>query len=83
VKVIAAMPGDHVEVSPQGVRVNSVALPGDAAVSRDSRGREGREYSFGSFQTPSKYVWLFGLKDREAGTHATPDRRHSDLREEH
>jgi hypothetical protein len=43
--------------------VNGVALPGDGAVSSDSRGRERHEYSSGSFQDATKLCVAFRLKD--------------------
>jgi conjugative transfer signal peptidase TraF len=63
IKVIGAMAGDRVDLSPESIRVNGVALPQSATRIRDSRGRQVRTVTRGSYETIANEVWLFGLHD--------------------
>jgi len=63
IKIVGATRGDRVDLSSEGIRVNGVALPQSATLSRDSRGRDVQTLRRGTYQTPNNLVWLFGLHD--------------------
>jgi conjugative transfer signal peptidase TraF len=63
IKVIGALAGDHVDLSPEEIRVNGTALPQSSTRLRDSRGRAVRTLARGSYETTADNVWLFGLHD--------------------
>ena len=58
-KCVAAVPGDTVEVTREGLRVNGWLIPGTAPLSRDSRGRFLSTYPRGPHLTPPGQVWLY------------------------
>jgi len=63
IKVIGALAGDRVDLSPEEIRVNGTALPQSSTRMRDSRGRAVRTLPRGSYETTADDVWLFGLHD--------------------
>ncbi len=63
IKVIGALAGDRVDLSPEEIRVNGTALPQSSTRLRDSRGRAVRTLPRGSYETTADDVWLFGLHD--------------------
>jgi conjugative transfer signal peptidase TraF len=63
IKVIGALAGDRVDLSPEEIRVNGTALPRSATRLRDSRGRAVRTLPRGSYETTADDVWLLGLHD--------------------
>jgi conjugative transfer signal peptidase TraF len=58
-KCVAALPGDTVEVTREGLRVNGRLLPGTAPLSRDSAGRPLSRYPRGPHDTLPGWVWLY------------------------
>lgn len=58
-KVVVAVAGDRVELSPDGVSVDGTALPLTAPRHRDRHGRGLVAYPFGSYQVPAGAVWLY------------------------
>jgi len=58
-KCVAALPGDTVEVTRQGLRVNGRLLPGTAPLARDSQGRPLSRYPRGPHDTLPGWVWLY------------------------
>jgi conjugative transfer signal peptidase TraF len=63
IKVIGALAGDRVDLSPAEIRVNGTAFPQSATRLRDSRERGVRSLPRGSYETRANDVWLFGLHD--------------------
>jgi len=63
IKVIGALAGDRVDLSPEEIRVNGTALPQSSTRLGDSRGRAVRTLPRGSYETTANEVWLFGLHD--------------------
>jgi conjugative transfer signal peptidase TraF len=63
IKIVGATRGDRVDLSSEEIRVNGVALPQSATLSRDSRGRDVQTLRRGTYHTPNNLVWLFGLHD--------------------
>src|SRR5260370_20931003 len=63
IKVIGALAGNRVDLSPEEIRVNGTALPQSATRLRDSRERAVRTLPRGSYETTANEVWLFGLHD--------------------
>lgn len=63
IKIVGAMTGDRVDLSPLCIRVNGVALSESAALRCDSRGRRVQTLQPGTYQTEANQVWLFGLHD--------------------
>ncbi len=57
-KCVAALPGDTVEVTPTGLRVNGQLLTATAPLSRDSAGRWIRRYPRGPHDTLPGWLWL-------------------------
>jgi conjugative transfer signal peptidase TraF len=63
VKIIGAMAGDRVNLSPAEIRVNGAALPQSSTRLRDSSGRAVWTLPRGNYETAANEVWLFGLHD--------------------
>jgi conjugative transfer signal peptidase TraF len=57
-KPVAAIAGDQVAVSPQGISVNGVLLPNSKAPSIDSRGRSMQPFKAGIYTVKPGSVWL-------------------------
>jgi conjugative transfer signal peptidase TraF len=58
-KLILAIAGDTVTVSPDGLRLNGRAVPNSRLVPRDSRGRAMTHFPFGAHILEPGQVWLF------------------------
>jgi len=58
-KLVAAIPGDAVDVSAAGVRVNGRDLPGSAAKPVDSDGRPIPHVPHGHYRVPASTIWLW------------------------
>jgi conjugative transfer signal peptidase TraF len=58
-KCVAALPGDTVEVTPAGFRINGLPLEGTAPVSRDSKRRWIARYPRGPHDTLPGWLWLY------------------------
>jgi conjugative transfer signal peptidase TraF len=63
IKIVGAVAADRVDLWPEEIRVNGLALPETATLQRDSSRREVRTLPRGSYQTRVNEVWLFGLHD--------------------
>jgi conjugative transfer signal peptidase TraF len=57
-KVIVAHPGDLVETSANGIKVNSSSIPNTAPAARDSAGRVLRHWPFGHYRVQPGAVWV-------------------------
>ena len=57
-KPIAAVPGDQVEVTTYGVRVNGKLIPNSAAHSKDHRGRPLKPWPRGKYIVPAGKLWV-------------------------
>lgn len=57
-KPIAAVPGDQVEVTTYGVRVNGKLVPNSAAHSKDHRGRPLKPWPCGKYIVPTGKLWV-------------------------
>jgi len=62
-KLIAALPGDTVEVERGGVAINGVRLPHSLVAERDSAGRTLPHVPWGQRGVAPGEVWLFGFHD--------------------
>jgi conjugative transfer signal peptidase TraF len=60
-KVLGALPGDVVEVAPDGVAVNGVPFANSATAARDSAGRPLAHVAWGLRRVSTGEVWLFGF----------------------
>jgi conjugative transfer signal peptidase TraF len=65
-KPVAAVPGDTVTLSPQGVRVNRTWLPHSPILSKDSAGRPLSHWPFGQYAVRSGEVWLLSTHSRQS-----------------
>ncbi len=63
IKRVVAMPGDIVDVSPAGIRVNDRLLPDSATSAVDSVGRPLPHVPWGRHPVPPAHVWLLGTGD--------------------
>ena len=63
-KVVAAVAGDSVTVSANGVAVNGCLLPHSRALSRDAAGRRLPPWPQGHFQLRRGEFWLYAANDR-------------------
>lgn len=59
-KRIAALPGDRIDLSKAGVRVNGTLVPGSMLRTTDSKGRRLSHMSYGSHTIPSGEIFLLG-----------------------
>jgi conjugative transfer signal peptidase TraF len=59
VKSVLAVPGDTVDVSPEGLRVRGHLIPNTAARSHDSRGRRLPRIHRGRYAVAHGTLWLF------------------------
>ena len=57
-KPIAAVAGDRVVLSADGMRVNGILLPRTAPLFRDAAGRSLRPWRFGSYEVETGTVWV-------------------------
>jgi conjugative transfer signal peptidase TraF len=57
-KAIAAVPGDQVEVTTNGVRVNGKLIPNSAAHFKDHRGRPLKPWPSGEYTVPAGQLWV-------------------------
>jgi conjugative transfer signal peptidase TraF len=57
-KVIVARPGDLVETSANGIKVNGSWIPNTAPAVRDSVGRTLRHWPFGNYRVQPGTVWV-------------------------
>lgn len=64
-KRVAALPGDTVRVTPQGVSINGLLWPASEPLARDSGGRPIQHYPFGVYRVRPGQVWL--LSDNPRG----------------
>ncbi len=62
-KVLGALPGDVVEVAPDGVVVNGVPFANSATAARDSTGRPLTHVAWGVRRVSAGEVWLFGFRN--------------------
>jgi conjugative transfer signal peptidase TraF len=60
-KVVLALPGDIVTVTPAGVSVNTKAFGDSPVAARDSNGRPLRHVRWGRHRVAPGEVWLFGF----------------------
>jgi conjugative transfer signal peptidase TraF len=58
-KIVAAVPGDVVDVSRARVAINGYALPGSAQQERDKAGRELGRYPAGRYRLAGGVIWLW------------------------
>jgi conjugative transfer signal peptidase TraF len=65
-KVIGALPGDVVEVAPDGVAVNGVPFANSRTAARDSAGRPLTHVAWGARRVAAGEVWLFGVNNRRS-----------------
>lgn len=66
VKTILGLPGDVIEVEPDGLRINHSPIPGSAALAQDSMGRNLPRLPSGTYRIPASHLWLFGAADRRS-----------------
>jgi len=66
VKPVAAVSGDLVTVSLNGISVNATPVASTAALARDEAGRALRPVPAGSFRVASDEVWLLSGRDRRS-----------------
>ena len=59
--MIGALPGDVVELEPDGVAVNGVTFPNSQTAARDSAGRPLAHVAWGVHRVSAGEVWLFGF----------------------
>ncbi len=64
IKRIAAIPGDLVEVSTEGVRVNGILWPDSVPLTHDLEGRSLRPYPFGISRVPAGQIWVMSNHPR-------------------
>jgi conjugative transfer signal peptidase TraF len=62
-KSIAAVPGDTVTMSTEGMAVNGRLLPHSAALQRDDRGRPLPAVPYGTYVVPDTAIWLYAGHD--------------------
>jgi len=65
-KVLGALPGDVVEVAPDGVAVNGVPFANSATAARDSTGQPLTHVAWGVRRVAAGEVWLFGFHNRRS-----------------
>ena len=63
-KQVAAMPGDSVMLSADGVRVNGTLRPDSRPLATDSKGRILNHWPFGLYLVTSGQVWLVSSSSR-------------------
>ena len=63
-KPVVARPGDLVEISAAGIRVNGKLLPKTAPVSRDSAGRPLRPWPTGTYRVQPGTIWVASTYNR-------------------
>ncbi len=61
--MLGALPGDVVEVAPDGVVVNGVPFANSATAARDSTGRPLEHMAWGVRRVDTGEVWLFGFRN--------------------
>ncbi len=59
-KRIAALPGDRIDLSKAGVRVNGRFVPGSTLRTTDSKGRRLSHMPYGAYTIPSGEIFLLG-----------------------
>jgi len=57
-KPIAAVPGDRVEVTIYGIRINGKLIPNSAAHFKDHRGRPLKPWPAGQYTVPTGKLWV-------------------------
>jgi conjugative transfer signal peptidase TraF len=57
-KPVVAVPGDHVVLSSEGMRVNGRLLPNSAALLRDRLGRPLRPWPYGEYVVAPDTIWV-------------------------
>lgn len=63
-KPVAAIPGDQVEVSSEGIAVNGFLLPNSKGAIVDSVGRPLQPFESGTYTVPARTVWLVSRNAR-------------------
>lgn len=63
-KFVMALPGDTVSVTPEGIFVNGVLVPGSRPLDRDHRGRSLPRLAPGPHRVESGTLWIVGSSDR-------------------
>ena len=58
-KHVAAISGDIVRLSPAGLSVNGVSLPGTALIAADRHGNPPAHVAFGTYRVTPGEIWLF------------------------
>ena len=82
IKPVVAREGDHVEVSPHGIRVNGILLPNTAPKPMDSHGQALVHFPFGTYFVPAGLIWVaseynaFSFDSRYYGPLSTTCIRH-------
>lgn len=62
-KAAIGLPGDLVEVEPEGISVNGVRFANSRTVQRDSHGRRLLHVAWGARRVRTDEVWLFGFNN--------------------
>jgi conjugative transfer signal peptidase TraF len=65
-KVVLALPGDIVAVTPSGVSVDTKAFADNAVAARDSSGRQLPHVAWGRYRVAQGEVWLFGFHNTQS-----------------
>jgi conjugative transfer signal peptidase TraF len=63
-KYVAAISGDDVTLTPQGVFVNGNRLPGSTPLTHDDQNRAIPHVPFGAYHLTSEETWLYSPKPR-------------------
>jgi conjugative transfer signal peptidase TraF len=64
IKRIAAMPGDVVNASARGVRINGILWPDSAPLTHDQEGRSLQPYPFGTYRVAAGQLWVMSNHPR-------------------
>jgi conjugative transfer signal peptidase TraF len=64
IKRIAAIPGEVVETSARGVRVNGILWPDSAPLTHDQEGRSLQPYPFGTYRVAAGQLWVMSNHPR-------------------
>jgi conjugative transfer signal peptidase TraF len=65
-KVLGALPGDEVQVAPDGVAVNGVPFANSQTAAHDRAGRPLAHVAWGARRVDDGEVWLFGFHNRRS-----------------
>ena len=63
-KMIVAVPADHVWLSPQGIAVNGRLLPNTAPLTKDAAGRSLTPWPLGRYEVKPGTVWIASTYNR-------------------